>query len=436
MPPSVLLVDDEPGIRLGFTGYLKDAGCTVRAAASLAEARLALSEGRYDVVLLDLRLPDGSGLDFIHELRDATPNVAIVVITGYGDIPIAVNALRLGADNFLTKPVNMADLDVYVKKGFELGSLRRGRELSERLTRPQAPYFGDSPQMRAVVEMAEVAAKNDSPVVLQGETGVGKGVLARRIHETCARGSAPFVEVNCSGLGGDLLASELFGHVKGSFTGAVQDRQGLLDAADGGTLFLDEIGDMDLSVQAQFLKAIEDKKYRRLGEVKERRSDFRLICATNRDLMSETKAGRFRMDLYFRIFVFPIRIPPLRERISDLGGLARRLMDQMGARGVVVPDEAMRLLESYSWPGNVRELKNVLERALMLAGGSGLTLSHFPGLDVSPPFQCGGRCPEDNEEARIKGALASHDGDVVKAAAELGMSRATLYRRLRKYREN
>ncbi len=380
MKPQILLIDDEADIRFGFVRYLSRAGYAVYEAGSLTQAREAVSGQRFDAILLDLNLPDGNGLDWIPELRELSPDVALVVITGEGDMPVAVEALRGGADHFLTKPVSMLDLDVFLRKSLELGGLRRVRTAHLRLADKDEPFFGSSAAIRRVQELASLAAENNSPVVLLGETGTGKGVLARWIYRHSALKSAPFVEVNCSGLRGELLASELFGHAKGAFTSAVQNQQGLLEVADGGTLFLDEIGDMDLAAQTQFLKVIEEKQYRRLGEVKVRKSNFRLICPTNRILADEIKQGKFRNDLYYRIFIFPIFIPPLRERKGDLNDLACHLLRQLGSNRLEIPDPVLNLFSRYSWPGNIREMKNLLERALLLSRGGELLTQHFSDL--------------------------------------------------------
>lgn len=380
MKPQILLVDDEPDIRFGFSRYLTKAGYAVQVATNLADARDAISTQRFDAILLDLNLPDGNGLDWIPELRETSTDVALVVITGEGDMPVAVEALRRGADHFLTKPVSMLDLDVFLRKSLELGGLRRVQTVRQRLADNVDPLIGKSPAMLEVLELAELAANNNSPVLLLGETGTGKGLLARWIHRHSALKSSPFVEVNCSALRGDLLATELFGHVKGAFTSAVQDRQGLLDAADGGTLFLDEIGDMDLTVQTQFLKVVEEKHYRRVGEVKLRKSDFRLICATNRNLQQDIEQGRFRKDLYFRIFIFPIEIPPLRERLEDIDALSRFFTRQIAPNSEELPETIVNMMREYDWPGNIREMKNVIERALLLSQSRKIEAKYFSVL--------------------------------------------------------
>lgn len=380
MKQNILIIDDDPAVRSAVAAFLKEFGFDVHMASTLAGARESISTRSYEAVIIDQLLPDGSGIDLIRELRAISSDMAIVVITGAADVPLAVKAMQEGADNFLPKPVNFDGLLVFLRKSLEVRSLRRISGSRKRLEKQSYFDFGTSPAMASVQELARLAADNDSPVLLTGETGVGKGVLARWIHENSRRTGGAFVEVNCSGLRGELLVSELFGHSKGAFTSAVQDRQGLMDIADGGTLFLDEIGDMDLAVQAQFLKVIEEKSYRRLGEVRMRTSDFRLMCATNKDLLEEASQRRFRKDLLYRIQVMPIIVPPLRERSEDLERLALHILASLHYLFQDVAPDIISLLKAYPWPGNVRELRNVLERAVMLARGSALTTQFFASL--------------------------------------------------------
>jgi len=436
MKPIVLLIDDEPSIQFGFSAYLNKTGYQVQTAGSIAESRIKLAQGYFDIILLDLSLPDGNGLDLITEIRQNYPEVALVVITGTGDVPLAVKAMQLGADNFLTKPVDMSELNIYLGKSVELKGLRSKEMTRKRLDKLPEPYFGKSPAVKKVLELAEMVAGKDSTVIIYGQTGTGKGVLARWIHERSSRSSGFFVEVNCSSLKGDLLSSELFGHARGSFTSAHQDKQGLLEVADGGTLFLDEIGDMDLSVQAQFLKVIEEKQYRRMGEVKMRQSNFRLICATNRDLLSDTKHGRFRLDLYYRVNVFSLYLPTLKEMDADIEGLILHLMKNLNYTGTEVPPEVLHLLRDYNWPGNIRELKNVLERGVMLSGGDMLMPSHFAGLDLQKtesPSETKESSIEVAEMLHIKSIMEQCGGDTTAAAKVLKISRPTLYRKIKKY---
>jgi DNA-binding NtrC family response regulator len=436
--PRILLVDDDLSTQFGFLKYFTTTGYVIFTASSLDEARKACLSRFFDALFLDLKLPDGDGIEWIPDLREKYPDLAIIVITGAGGIPIAVEAMRRGADHFLTKPVNLAELEVFLKKSLELSSLKRKNSAQQRLARHVEPYFGNSPSMKKTMELASLASQTRTPVLILGETGTGKGVMAQWIHDHGPRASAPFVDLSCSGFRGELLASELFGHTKGAFTSAVKDQQGLLEIADGGTLFLDEIGDMNLGIQAQFLKVIEAGQYRRLGEVIVRKSDFRLICATNKNLTEDVAQRRFRDDLFYRINVFPIHLPPLRERIEDLKVLVLHLLKSAGEPLQEPSPEIMQFLEAYSWPGNIRELKNVLERALLLAGGSPLSQEHFPGLG---PIHCSAeRSPtilhlNQLEQEHIKSVLGRFGGDTEKAAQALGISRAAIYRKLEKYRK-
>ena len=438
MNPKILLIEDDEGSRFGFMRYLSKAGYIVQEAACLSEARQAVLSQRFDAILLDFKLPDGNGLDWIIELRENYPDIPVIVITGHGDVPVAVEAMRRGADNFLTKPVNMEDLEVFLRKSLELGVLRRKYLANQRLERKDRIYFGESDAVKKMINLVSLAAKTDAPVLLLGETGAGKGVLAKWLHDNGVRSSAPFVEVNCSNLKGDLLASELFGHAKGAFTTAIQDTQGLVEVADGGTLFLDEISDMEVGVQAQFLKVIEDRQYRRVGEVKVRRSEFRLICATNRDLLEETRKGGFRKDLYFRINVLSIVIPSLRERPEDISGLVPGILRNLGVFNHVISPGVMKLLQEYSWPGNIRELRNVLERAILLARGQPLAPEHFSGLESSQILVNQQRSLKDLEDVEydhIRTVMERFGEDTEKVAAALHISRATLYRKLKNFRK-
>lgn len=433
---GILLVEDQDSARAMFARYLANLGYEVTGARTLAEAKGAVREHLPRGILLDLGLPDGNSLDWIPHLKKEYPAMGIIVITGIGDIPTAVEAMRRGADHFMTKPVDLQELEVFLEKSLDVGGLRRQHLIHRRLAKESALFWPHSPLYQKVREFAEMAASNDLPVLLLGETGTGKGVLARFIHERSPRKGGPFVELNCSAIRGDLLASELFGHSRGAFTSADRDREGLLDAADGATLFLDEIGDMGLEIQARFLKVIEEKRYRRLGDNRERRSDFRLICATNKDLSLAVQAEQFRHDLFFRIHVFPVTIPPVRDYLDDLVDLVDHLLAEMGARGTKLAGGTLERMRGYAWPGNVRELKNVLSRALVLAQGRAIGPEHIPGLDAgadSPPGRSPSRRPPGSGEKDILAALDRSGGDTLVAAEALGISRATLYRRMRAF---
>ena len=433
MKPRILLIEDNAGTRFGFVEYFSCEGYSVREAGSLSEARDAIALQRFDAIILDINLPDGSGLEFIDRVRASDPSVPIVVITGAGDIPVAVDAMRRGADNFLTKPIDNQSLAVFLGKTLELGALKRQQVARQRLERPDDTFFGDSPAMRKILDMARIAAKNDCPLLITGETGSGKGVLAKWIHRNSERSRYEFVELNCSGLRGELLAREIFGHVRGAFTSADQDRKGLLDIADRGTLFLDEIGDMSIDVQAQFLKVLEDKCYRRLGDVKLMKSNFRLVCATNKDVDAAVASGQFRQDLFYRINLMTIHIPPLRERLEDIADLATRMLSAFGAADVVLASDVIRLLKGYGWPGNVREFKNVLERGLLLSKGAALRPEHLSGLDGRPnyPSSVISKSIHDMEKAHIVSVVEQSGGNLTMAAERLNISRSTLYRKLK-----
>jgi DNA-binding NtrC family response regulator len=440
MKPSILLIDDDEATQFAFSKFLSNEGYDIRAVSSLNEARQVLLARYFDAVLLDMNLPDGSGLPFIDELRKTNASIAIVVITAYGDISTAVEAMQIGADNFLPKPVNMKELDVFLKKSLELGNLRQKEITLKRLGKKHHIYIGENPAMHEVEKLALLAAKKETPILLLGETGTGKGLLAQTIHEHSQRSGKSFVEVNCSGLKDEMLANELFGHHRGAYTTALEDQKGLLEVADGGTLFLDEISSMSLAVQAQLLKVIEEKRFRRLGETKVRRSEFRLICASNKNLQELVQTGEFRDDLFFRINVFPIQLPPLRDIPDNLPGLVTHILKSHHAPHPNVSLEVMQFLSNYQWPGNIRELRNVLERALLLADDEPLAPTHFPGLQASPPpcrdLSNNIKNLESFEKDYIKSVIVHFNNDSVKAAAALGISRASLYRKLKKFQDS
>lgn len=438
MKPLLLIVEDNEATLFGYTQFFTQSGYEIATACTLQAADSLFSSNRPDAILLDLKLPDGSGLDWILKVRKKNPAVLIVMITGHGDIALAVKAMQNGADHFFPKPVKLEELDGFLKRNLELETLRRKDEANRRTTQRADPYFGNSPAMQKIFELVSPVASSDTVVLLQGKTGTGKGVLAKWIHEQSSRSSEPFVEVNCASLRGDLLNSELFGHVKGSFTSAVAERQGLIEVANKGTLFLDEIGDMEMGTQAQLLKAIEQKTYRRIGESKERQSDFRLICATNHDLLAQVQKGAFREDLYYRICVFPIVMPALRDRMDDFGALAKYLLESMRSMPVTITDEAIEFLKKYDWPGNVRELKNMLERALILSRGETIQPGHFPGLSIKMTDFPQGAVVENLElleQTHIQAVLARSNGDTITASKTLGISRASLYRKMNKIKQ-
>ncbi|MDR0305628.1 MAG: sigma-54 dependent transcriptional regulator [Chitinispirillales bacterium] len=377
---KVLLVDSEQAVQVEVARHLSDRGYDVFSAVSVDEANAYLAVHSFDAVFLDVGLSDGESINLIRDIRSKEKECAVIVISGVADVATAVHAMKLGAENFITKSQGAEGLKLFIQRDLELIELRKKDTNVRRLQMaPCKPYFGESPQIKTIYDYAAIAAKNSAVALLTGETGTGKGVLAKWIHDHSSVRAGNFVELNCSALRGDLLRSELYGHVKGSFTSAIKDRIGLIEIARGGTLFLDEIGDMDMEVQAELLKTIEEKKFRRVGDNILRSSDFRLICATNRNLKAMSEKGTFRSDLYYRICVFPIEMPALRERPIDILGYTDYFLKAFGYNQPL-SDELQSVLSSYSWPGNIRELRNTIERALILSHCKNLDIEHFPGL--------------------------------------------------------
>lgn len=441
MKPKILLIEDNEGSRFGFVRYFIKEGYTVSEAASLSEAGETLLKQNFDAIVLDINLPDGNGIEFIDTIRAQDPIIPIIVITGAGDIQLAVKAMQKGADNFLTKPIDNAALAVFLRKTLEVGDLKRNVSARKRLEKKDDLYFGDSTTMKEVIELAKIAATSDSPVLITGETGTGKGMLSKWIHRNSKRAKYEFVEVNCSGLRGELLSREIFGNARGAYTSADKDQKGLLDVANRGTFLLDEIGDMGMEIQAQFLKVLEDKTYRRLGDTKLFTSDFRLISATNKEIESLVHQGLFRQDLLYRINMLVIHIPPLRERTAELPDIVAFLLHELGSSESVITPEIMHTLQDYSWPGNIRELKNILERALLLTPRGGLMrLAHFTNLTqplrhAQHPLHSP-RTVQEVEKTHIRTVLEQMGGDIEKTAKSLNISRATLYRRLKNAKDS
>jgi len=440
-PIRLLLVDDDRTVRDPIRRLFDGLGWRVDEAEDLAAGRRVFERFRPDAVLLDFQLPDGTALDLLPLIRREDGDVPVVILTGHGEIDVAVATIKAGADQFLVKPVELATLrDLLQRTLDERRSARRGRA-GARLERraEDDPFAGESAAIRALESEARVAAEVDSPVLLQGETGTGKGVLARWLHAHGRRSHEAFVDLNCAGLSLELLDSELFGHVRGAFTGAVQAKSGLFETADRGTLFLDEIGDIDPGVQPKILKVVEDKRFRRLGEVAEKRVDVRLVAASHRDLAAAVKSGSFRADLYYRLNTLTLRIPPLRERPDDLPALTEALLERLRrdtGRTAELDAGALAALRGYAWPGNIRELRNVLERAALFARDGRITagsLNLTPGEPLPPAPADDSWRLADVERRHIERALAAEQGQVDRAAELLGVPRSTLYQRLKEY---
>jgi DNA-binding NtrC family response regulator len=444
---KILIVDDEPGIRFGVRDFLESEGLEVLEADTVAAAERAVREGHPDAVVLDHMLPDGTALDLLPRIRELDASVPVVVLTGHATIDLAVRAVKEGADQFLAKPVELPALLVMIQRLLESQRERR-RQIAGRARQAREavdPFTGDSPAIRALAEQAPRVVATSSPILIEGETGSGKGVLARWIHRSGPRADEPFVDMNCAGLSREFLETELFGHEKGAYTGAVSSKQGLLEVAHRGVMFLDEIGDLDPQVQPKLLKVLEEKRFRRLGEIRDRQVDVQLIAASHQNLPQLVKERRFREDLYFRISTIPLRVPPLRERLEDIPVLARQLLEgiatDVGRRSLGLSPEAERALCAYPWPGNVRELRNVLERAVLLCGHDVLEPADlsFGGSGAAPAVPQ--EAPpaethltlEELEKVHIERVLREMGGRVAEASQRLGIPRSTLYQKIKKF---
>jgi NtrC-family two-component system response regulator AlgB len=440
---SVLVVDDEKNIRTTLGVCLEGLGCRVTAAASPSAAREWASRQPFDLALVDLRLAEESGLDLIPALLATCRDLDIVVITAYATVDTAVEAMKRGARDYLPKPFTPAQIRHLVGQVEERRALvRRIRDLEGQLREslPEADLDSASRKMRLALDTLLRAAPSDVSVLLRGESGTGKGVLARLLHARSARAAGPFVVINCPTLSQELLASELFGHAKGAFTGAIRDNPGRVEAADGGTLFLDEIAEIPTSLQAKLLRFLQDKEFERIGESRTRRSDVRVVSATNRDLEAEVAAGRFREDLLYRLNVVDVHVPALRERAEDILPLARRFAAFFaGAARRPTPElskAAEDVLVAYPWPGNVRELRNVIEHAVMLWPATVIEPHAFPERLASRAHS--GLAPggdatlEAVEREHILRVLA-RKATLEDAAQSLGIDTSTLWRKRKKY---
>ncbi len=443
MPDSVLLIDDDVDVLRAVGDYFDRIGYEVSRATTAEEGFEAFARLRPDVVILDLHLPDLDGLEVLERLR--SQGGSVILLTGQGDIETAVRAMQLGAEHFLTKPVDLNHLAAATARvGEKIRLARQNAMLRVREHEHEGlESLGVSPAIRELGRQIELlAASERSTVLLTGESGTGKGWVARVLHHLSPRTGGPFVEVNCGGLSATFLESELFGHEKGAFTDAKERRQGLFELADRGTIFLDEIGDLAPELQPKLLKVLETKRFRRLGGSREMTVDARLIAATNRDLVGEVRAGRFREDLYYRLSVMPLKLPAVRERSRDdrLALLTRILADlgpQMPGCPSACSAEALDRLLSAPWPGNVREMRNVMERAMILARGAGqIGVEHLPA-----DLRKGGggdkrhqpQALADVERVHIEKTLKFHGGNRTRAAQELGISRATLINKIKVY---
>ncbi|MBL8140380.1 MAG: sigma-54-dependent Fis family transcriptional regulator [Acidobacteria bacterium] len=433
-----LLLEDDSAVRHGIAAFLRANGFEVDEAESCREALDQLRCSTPDVVIADYSLPDGTSLDILPEVKRANDDTPFIILTAHGSIDLAVRAIKEGAEQFLTKPVDARTLLVLVQRLVEQRQVRRRQAVAVR-EQPGAPdpFLGSSGSIRQLEEQARRMLDWDSPILILGETGAGKGVLARWIHQHSPRADEPLVNVNCASLSRDLLESELFGYERGAFTGAVASKQGLLEVAHRGIVFLDEIGEMDLAIQPRLLKALEEKTFRRLGAVRDRQVDIRLIASTNLDLEDQVRAKKFRDDLFYRVSTLSLRIPPLRERKDDIPVLTQAILRSIGSRmgkpGVVLDADAEAALVAYAWPGNIRELANVLERAMILQRGERLEAGDLGLTQRAAAADAGDDTLSlrDNERRHIERVLQRAHGNVAEAARLLGVARRTLYDRLK-----
>jgi DNA-binding NtrC family response regulator len=444
IPISVLVVEDEESTRKLCTDVAESCGMKSIAASSVEEALRRLETSAVDIIVTDLLLPPSSGLDLLKQVHEMYPQVAVVVLTQYGTIDSAVAATRMGAVDYVTKPFHIDDLRARlerVARDMELD--RENRLLREQLR--SKPGFGGmigvSARMQRVYKMIEKVSQHEYPVLILGESGTGKELVAKSIHYSGKRKERPFAPVDCSSLVPTLIESELFGYVKGAFTGAMQSKQGLLEAAQGGTLFLDEIGDMPVDLQAKLLRALQEREVKPVGSTERRHINIRIIAATNRDLESAIRTGAFRQDLYFRLNVVQIKLPPLRERKSDIQLLVVSFLEKFSdpqGPARTISDDAMRRLIAYDWPGNVRELENAIERAVAMGSGP---IVHVGDLPSNLHYPSGERVPdkdellpmEELERRAILRTLRETAGDKLAAARMLGIGKTTLYRKLKQY---
>ena len=442
-PDRVLVVDDERNIRAMLRVCLEQAGCEVREAGSAEAALAALGAAPAEVAFVDLRLGTGSGLDLVPALLAEDADLDVVVITAYASIDTAMEAVRRGARDYVPKPFTPAQIRTVVERLRERRRLRaRVETLEDRLAGvdPDALLETRSPAMQATLSLLRRAAASDAAVLLRGENGTGKSVLARALHRLSPRAEKPFVTVSAPTLSDQLLVSELFGHVRGAFTGAVRDAPGRVEAAEGGTLFLDEIGDLGPTTQAQLLRFLQEKAFERVGETRTRHADVRIVSATNRELEADVRSGRFREDLFYRLNVVEIRVPPLRERREDILQLAGRIVRYFATSlhrpGLELAPETAAVLEGYGWPGNVRELRNAVERAAIVWPADVLPPAAFPeriaATQAAAPALGGPFSLEQIEREHILRVMAAAP-TLDEAARILGIDASTLWRKRKKF---
>jgi two-component system nitrogen regulation response regulator NtrX len=448
--PSILIVDDEPGVRSALTGVLRDEGYDVDSVETGEACLDRVATETYDVVVLDIWLPGMDGLATLARMRERQNDAQVVIISGHGNVESAVRAIKMGAFDFVEKPLSLEKTVLVVRNALRQRRLEAENLALRARVDAQHQMIGESYAMARLREQVTMAAPTNGRVLIFGDNGTGKELVARNIHAMSRRRSGPFVEVNCAAIPEELIESELFGHVRGAFTGALADRRGKFELAHGGTIFLDEIGDMSLKTQAKVLRVLQEQVMEPVGGSTRIRVDARVLAATNKDLPSEIRSGRFREDLYFRLNVVPIFVPPLRERVEDVPLLADHFMAMLareyGRRPKTFDTDAVRALQRYPWPGNVRELRNVVERLMIMVPGDRVSSRDLlfleQGGSVVATTPAGSRpaaiaplhdARDEFEKQYILRALAAQQGNMSRTAEVLGVERSNLYRKMRAF---
>ncbi|BBA69657.1 sigma-54-dependent transcriptional regulator [Geobacter sulfurreducens] len=443
---KILLIDDEETGREALTLLLKAAGHAVKSAGSGNEAFQTLTRDTFDIVITDLFLPDASGIDILKKVKEDAPLTEVILITGHASAETAVKAMKEGAFDYITKPLNFDELKIIIGKAVEKRQLLSENVYLRKQLRDKfefANIIGSSPAMQHVFALMKRIVKTDSTVLIAGESGTGKELVAKAIHFNGGRRDKPFIAVHCGAIPENLLESELFGYVKGAFTGAMRDKIGKFEAANGGTIFLDEIGTMPMQLQTKLLRVLQEEEVERVGSTRPVKIDVRIISATNLDLAEEVKKGNFREDLFYRLNVIPLQLPPLRERVEDILPLAKHFLakycKEMQRRNMSLASDTLEALESYQWPGNVRELENVMERVAALTEDNTVTVQDLPhnireegltrltgkGVDLVKVLA-------EIERGMIRDALVLSDGVKARAAALLSLNRTTLVEKMRR----
>ncbi len=449
---TILIVDDEESVRKSLAGVMRDEGYEVVTAASGKEGIELLPEAQPSIALLDIAMPEMDGIATLQKIREIKPDLPVIMVTGHGTIETAVKTTKMGAYDFIVKPPELEHLALVVKHGLEESRLREENESLRKSIERRNELVGESGKIRALKRQIALAGPTNGWVLIHGESGTGKELVARAIHRASKRASGPFVEVNCAAIPQELIESELFGHEKGSFTGATGMKRGKFELADGGTIFLDEIADMSMATQAKVLRVLEGQEFQRVGGIKTLKADVRVIAASNKNLADEIRRGAFREDLYYRLNVIPLEVPPLREREDDIPRLVRYFLQEFsteyGQKTKTIDDDALALFVRYRWPGNVRELRNIIERLIIMVPGPTLGTQNVPPPLGSPQqerrapvLSNGDRVGRDHatlKDARaeferefIAHKLKEYGGNVSRTADAIGVERSNLHRKIK-----